>query len=219
MSTKATKGAKAKPATATRPKVSRTARAAKTKSRKKMAIIFLDIDGVMNCMPDNRHEVWPDFRGGSDERAYGLNPQLVANLKELIDRTDAKIVVSSSWRHFEDYEPFDFRVKWRDVLAERVGKKTEDLFIGQTPILSTVEMLLHGISEYTLRGHEIKAWMDNNRKKFGRRGVDYSFCIIDDEVTDILSVFDPRYVVHTSYKKGFTKEDVERAYHILKFAD
>lgn len=183
--------------------------ALKTKAKGK--IIFLDIDGVLNCMPDNHRQVWPDFKGGHDERAFGFNPELVSNLKTLIDRTDAKIVVSSSWRHFEDYFPFDTKKKWRDVLASMLGKKTDELFIGSTGALS--------FYEYLYRGGEIKKWMDDHKNEFGNPYVDYNFCIIDDEVNSILKVFNARYVVHTDRKRGLTPEDADVAYHILNFTD
>ena len=189
-----------------------------TKTKVKGKIIFLDVDGVLNCMPDNHRQVWPDFMGGADERAFGLNPELILNLKNLLDRTDAKIVVSSSWRHFDDYEPFAHGVYWRDVLAKRLGRKAEDIFIGSTPSCSDPYMLLHGVSEYAVRGKEINTWMKENENKFGKPYEDYNFCIIDDEVTDILRVFKSKYVVHTNYKTGLTSQDVDQAFHILNFA-
>lgn len=189
-----------------------------TKTKAKGKIIFLDVDGVLNCMPEDCKKVWPDFIGGTDERAFGLNPQIVVHLKNLLDRTDAKIVVSSSWRHFEDYEPFAHDECWRHVLARRVCRNPDELFIGSTPTCSTAYMIINGVSEYAVRGKEIKEWMNTNESKVGKPNVDYSFCIIDDEVTDILRVFKSKYVVHTNYRVGLTPEDVERAYHILNFA-
>lgn len=53
-----------------------------------MKVIFLDIDGVLNVIPQ-----------GHD--AYGgiFHPEFVDNLKRIINETGAKIVISSSWRH------------------------------------------------------------------------------------------------------------------------
>ena len=53
-----------------------------------MRIIFLDIDGVLNCKDT------PNPRGFP----YIIDPHLLANLKELLKRTGAKVVLSSSWR-------------------------------------------------------------------------------------------------------------------------
>lgn len=52
-------------------------------------IIFLDIDGVLN----------------SDRTLYehvSLEDDLILNLKELVDKTGAKIILSSSWRSIPD---------------------------------------------------------------------------------------------------------------------
>lgn len=171
-------------------------------------IIFLDVDGVLNCQPPNFRTAWPDYERG-DERAYGLNPQLVANLKKVIDETKAKIVVSSSWRYFDDYFTFNSDLMWRDVLAHRMGYEAKDLFIGNTP---------PSLVEYAFRGGEIMEWMETNEYKYGVAGKDYKFCIVDDEVRSILDVFDPRYVLHTDYRRGLTAEDAEKAIHILETA-
>jgi len=53
-----------------------------------MKIIFLDIDGVLNVINQGR-----------DEFGHKFNPKFVANLKTIIDQTDAKIVISSTWRN------------------------------------------------------------------------------------------------------------------------
>ena len=178
------------------------------RKRKPKMIIFLDIDGVLNHSPDKPREVYPDLKP-NDERIYGLNPKLIANLKKVIDETGAKIVVSSSWRYFDDYFIYDSSLKWRDVLANRMGYKAKDLFIGNTH---------PSIAEYVWRGHEIHNWMTDHEDEFGKAGTDYKYCVIDDEVRSILEVIDPRYVIHTDYKKGFTPEDAIKAIHVLETA-
>ena len=50
-------------------------------------IIFLDIDGVLNVIPQGR-----DKYGGI------FHQHFVDNLRRIIDETGAKIVISSSWR-------------------------------------------------------------------------------------------------------------------------
>ena len=52
-----------------------------------MKIIFLDIDGVLNVIPQGR-----------DEYGAIFHPEFVANLKHIIDKTGAKLVISSTWR-------------------------------------------------------------------------------------------------------------------------
>jgi hypothetical protein len=52
-----------------------------------MKVIFLDIDGVLNLYCESR-----------DEYGCCFHQHLVENLKRLIDKTGAKIVISSTWR-------------------------------------------------------------------------------------------------------------------------
>jgi len=52
-----------------------------------MKVIFLDFDGVLNLISQ-----------GHDDYGGIFHEHFVNNLKELVEATDAKIVVSSSWR-------------------------------------------------------------------------------------------------------------------------
>lgn len=53
-----------------------------------MRVIFLDIDGVLNCTSSK-----------SECGAYkGIDDKKVVVLKELVDKTQAKIVLASSWK-------------------------------------------------------------------------------------------------------------------------
>jgi HAD domain in Swiss Army Knife RNA repair proteins len=53
-----------------------------------MKIIFLDIDGVLNCNNTPNPRNFP----------YVVDKKLLARLKKLLDRTGAKVVLTSSWR-------------------------------------------------------------------------------------------------------------------------
>jgi hypothetical protein len=53
-----------------------------------MKIIFLDIDGVLNCDTTPNPRKFP----------YIVDKKLLARLKKLLERTGAKVVLSSSWR-------------------------------------------------------------------------------------------------------------------------
>ena len=54
-----------------------------------MKIIFLDIDGVLNCKSTPNPRNFP----------YIVDPKLLKRLKRLLDRTGATIVLSSTWRY------------------------------------------------------------------------------------------------------------------------
>jgi hypothetical protein len=53
-----------------------------------MKVIFLDIDGVLNCDRTPNPRKFP----------YVVDKRLLARLKKLLKRTRAKVVLSSSWR-------------------------------------------------------------------------------------------------------------------------
>jgi hypothetical protein len=52
-------------------------------------IIFLDIDGVLNCKQTPNPRKLP----------YVVDPILLARLKDLVQRTGAEVVLSSTWRY------------------------------------------------------------------------------------------------------------------------
>lgn len=51
-----------------------------------MRVIFLDIDGELT------------YAGYSNEETHNIDSEKVVLLKEIVDATDAKIVLSSSWK-------------------------------------------------------------------------------------------------------------------------
>ncbi len=91
-----------------------------------MKVIFLDVDGVLNCQKD--YDVVCD--GAKVDR---LSLSKVSILNDLIAETEAKVVLSSTWRKFEGARRF---------LSEHVD------FIDCTPILDKK------------RGDDIQHWLD-----------------------------------------------------------
>ena len=60
-------------------------------------IIFLDIDGVLNT------KWWytqMDRKTPKDKYGYAFDPKAVANLKRIVEKAGADIVISSSWKSF-----------------------------------------------------------------------------------------------------------------------
>lgn len=67
-----------------------------------MKVIFLDIDGVLNCetayrQGDCKYVEWTDHLGQKDHHQTFCSWSKDL-LNKLIDQTDAKIVISSTWR-------------------------------------------------------------------------------------------------------------------------
>ena len=54
-----------------------------------MKVIFLDIDGVLNCKKTSYPRKLP----------YVVDRRLLAKFKQLLERTGAKVVLSSTWRY------------------------------------------------------------------------------------------------------------------------
>lgn len=118
-----------------------------------MKIIFLDIDGVLNSAEYRR-------RMGRKYYAAIIDRSKVPLLKKIVDKTDAKIVLSTSWRKF-----------WNEGEAQldSVGQNINEVFVefdlsvySKTPVI-----------EDAGRSAEIKAWLD------GKRYVD-GYVILDD---------------------------------------
>lgn len=161
-------------------------------------ILFLDIDGVLNCMNV------PDKKPFHDERCYGLNPALVANLKRVVDSTGCKIVVSSSWRYFKDYKPFRKNCEWKKVLADMLGYDADSLFIGDTPTV------------FGTRGKQIVQWLSENCKKLHSP---VKICVVDDEISDIVDEISKNVVVKTDYMHGLTESDADKIIDIFDNSD
>lgn len=115
-------------------------------------IIFLDIDGVLNSVIYDRQRT--DKDGNIDETRMVL-------LKDLVDSTNAEIVLSSSWRkHWSiDGSECDHIGIELNSTFEKFGLKISD----KTPVLSAFD-----------RSIEIQAWLDEHSCEI------QTFVIIDD---------------------------------------
>ena len=160
-------------------------------------IVFLDIDGVLNSM---------DYFGRTkDCKGYTeINPEKVKLLKEIVDRTGAEIVLSSTWRD----------------LGKRKNEPEHRMYTYLTDTLKEYGMEIIDHTPYI--GHdrpkEIRAWLDNQQDK------DIQFVSLDDDFQeqkyDEVGIGD--CIVRTSfYEKygGLRREHVEKAVEILNRED
>lgn len=109
-----------------------------------MRILFLDVDGVLNCA----------FTKEKIDGCLFVMDSKIELLKEIVDRTGVKIVLSSTWRqgwydleHGINSRDVKHFIALRDKLAE-YGLK----FLSRTPVHTTDE-----------RGAEIAEWLENWR--------------------------------------------------------
>lgn len=132
-----------------------------------MKIIFLDIDGELT---------YSNYR---NEETENIDIGKVKLLKEICDKTDAKVVISSSWRGSEDYTPKIYHVL-RKILAENMIDVLDDTpylkteIIGNIPETTNLEEDLNIKCKYgTGRAAEIQKWLNEHEVE--------SFVILDDE--------------------------------------
>lgn len=165
-------------------------------------IIFLDIDGVLAT---------PEYL---KDAQWALNPEKQKLLGEILDKTDAKIVLSSSWRHFT--------LESTKNHMESEGFLFNDKLIGVT--IRAYQYLERGTGIHLSipRGVEIKQWIDthihsDNGKNWNRKklGIDFNYVILDDESDMLLEQKDN--FVKTKSNIGLTEDSVFKAIKILNY--
>lgn len=163
-------------------------------------IIFLDIDGVIAT---------PEYL---KDGQWALNPEKQKLLGEILAKTDAKIVLSSSWRCAT-------LEKTKEHMDEE-GFLFTDKLIGVT--IRAYQFLERGTKIHLSipRGVEIKQWIDthihsDNGKNWKRKklGKDFTYVIIDDD-NDMLLEHKENFV-QTKSEIGLTDVDVSDAVKIL----
>lgn len=144
-----------------------------------MKVIFLDVDGVLNS--------YSRGRGGN------ISKGLLKKLRNIVWATDAKIVVSSSWRLFP---------------VARLKLKRYLKYKGMEAFDWTIDL-----GDNIPRGDEITYWLEIN----ANLGIE-SYVILDD--MDEAEFEDHMYnFVQTDPDKGLTDQDVCNAIEVLIHGD
>lgn len=129
-----------------------------------MKVIFLDIDGVLNCQSTYDPYIKSEYR----EYPYNhFDPKLVGDLNRITEATSAKIVVTSSWRINRTFEEL------RDIL---VKAGVSGKIIGQTE-----RLYFSNWSHSVPRGCEILHWMETNKGILGDLLQWRDYAILDDD--------------------------------------
>ncbi|MGM0555262.1 MAG: HAD domain-containing protein [Myxococcota bacterium] len=136
-------------------------------------VVFLDIDGVLNdAQPvDNIPTTTPGWVDLIDESRVAL-------LNDLLERTHAEVVLSSSWRQIHSLEQMQ-------AILEQAGFQGE--LVDQTPVIAKA------------RGQQIAAWLAKNDQYIDR------FVAIDDSM--YMDPLPPDRRVQTSGRRGGITED------------
>ena len=167
-------------------------------------VIFLDVDGVLN----SSRTLYEDI---------SLEDDLISNLKELVDKTGAKIILSSSWRLsieavsmlMDKLDKFGLVISgmtcdgvdlnWLEKYEFDVTKKYLDTKFDYDE--NRQIKITHD------RGAEIFKWLHDHD--------DCTYVILDDEIEDIKPYFNKSVIVKTSYKTNLTKKNIKKTIQIL----
>ena len=158
-----------------------------------MKIIFLDIDGVLNCL-------------GCQEKIQGcifVEEKKIFLLKELVDKTGAEIVLSSTWR---------YGWECRDNIENPSPSQLQDirLFEALEERLAFCGIKLRGYTDdFGPRGKEIDAWL----KAHFEENIE-SYVILDDMDAEELQPHSHR-LVQTSIFYGLEAKHIRKATKIL----
>lgn len=143
------------------------------KSSTNFPIIFLDIDGVLN-------------NNASISEGVCIIPEKVILVRELCYRTNAKIVISSTWRKI-------FKKKDLSYWLAMLGLRDPKLIIDYTD------------QDGPIRGHEIRRWLEEHP------GVT-KYVILDDDI----DMLEGQFFVKTRMETGLTNKQVLDAEILLK---
>lgn len=162
--------------------------------------IFLDIDGVIATPKTVIKGLW------------SLTPECQDRLGKIIEATDAKIVLSSSWRHNDLEQTIPFMIEKGFHFCGRL--------IGVTIRAYKYVDKEQKIHLSIPRGVEIKQWIDtnihsNNGKdwEYKEVGKDFNYVILDDD-SDMLLEHKDNFI-RTDSEIGLTDENVIQAIEIL----
>ena len=161
-----------------------------------MKLIFLDIDGVLN----NAHtrETYEGYTFVEDSK--------IELLKQIIGATEAKVVLSSTWRsgwYCLEHVTNPTESERRDIrLFEALRDKLQE---------HGIELLSY-TDDFGLRGEEIDQWMTD--WKDGEGEPIETFIILDDMGGREMRPHS-RYLVQTGWNDGLTEKHVARAIKLL----
>lgn len=158
-----------------------------------MKVIFLDVDGVLNSL-------------SCKEKIEGyifVEDEEIARLKELIDHTGARAVLSSTWRygwyameHIKKPDENDLR----DIyMFEALRDKLQE---------HSIELLDY-TEDFGRRGDEISDWL----KKWTGEPIE-SYVVLDDMASIEIQPH-CKYLVQTSLSRGLEPKHIKKAINIL----
>lgn len=149
-----------------------------------MKIIFLDIDGVLNT-----DQIIRDYSKRHNKYDV-VSSELISKLNKIVEKTKAKVVISSSWRNV-----FSKKKIVNKYLIPN-GFKGE--------VIDTTRLTRS--SDFGFRGQEIQEWLNEHPNVT-------SFVVLDDISFGLDNI--KENFVETDCALGIQNSDVEKAINIL----
>lgn len=161
-----------------------------------MNLIALDIDGVLVSRWSLRQKKDPD----------PFDPVCVQAFNRIVRETEAKVVISSTWRKF---------FSWEALAAHFRENFVECEILGCTPDFSWPPLRKDPLGPRPwepaddIRGREIASWI----RTAGFSLDETRLCILDDD-SDMGPLLP--YLINTDTEIGLTEADADRAIALLK---
>lgn len=157
-----------------------------------MKILFLDVDGVLNCI--NTKDKCGIYMGIEDAK--------VKVLKEIIDETNAVIVLSSDWKY-----------GWHKEKANKVFQDEPANYL-DNKLKKQNLVIIDKTYEYyaSERGKGIKEFLNLMERQ--KQEVE-NFVILDDRLFDFEKEGLLEHFVHTDFKEGLNEDYKNKAIKIL----
>lgn len=153
-------------------------------------IIFIDFDGVITTLQSH----------------WCLCPSRMNLVKEIIEATDAKIVISSSWRRHTLEKTIEHITDTNNPFVGNNLFSLVDYVVGIIPRMYAFKEGNPNKHYRIFRGEEIRRYLDENEDIT-------NYVIIDDSLDMLLC--QKEHFVHTDSLKGIQKKDVLKAINIL----
>lgn len=159
-------------------------------------IIFLDIDGVCTSTIET-----PGSYLNHNINEYGLSPNCIKNLKYICQKTNAKIIISSSWRTYGTKPYGELNGKKIPNPLVQLYNEFKDIIIGSLPNTG-----------YRQKGEALIKWFDLH-------DFNGNYVILDDDIKEnignILLYSIGKHLYLTDAKTGLQKSDCAKIIKML----
>lgn len=157
-------------------------------------LIFLDFDGVCNTYKDGSYITNPP-------ELYGYSKPIINKLKNICEKTNSKIIISSNWRRWEKDGKWPYRGYYFQNPLPRLYEELSDLIIGTLPL-----------DRHITKAEALILWFEDNK-------VPKNWVIIDDDPTEELGITTDYNIkdhyIQTKSEFGLTEEIEKKIIEIL----